>query len=295
MKKALFCKSFRGDFDVLPQLLSSARDFAPDMGLLLSVPKDDAALLRDSMEIPSQVSVICDEDYLAAEERSKSGWFQQQICKLAMHRLDFADAYMMLDSDTYLIAPVRDDHFVDGDRLVVVASEIFTKIRPGNAKLLDYIAAEPTTQPGIQTRLGSLATFDARLKAAREEHAANQGRNGREREIYIRQIFDSRQVATQPAQIFHAPLLRQMEAAFDANGMRWNDVINLAPWEYNWYGYFAMATPDFPVIGRTSPVVHFASEADVDFARAQGITTERLARRFCAIQMAARHFETIRF
>lgn len=294
MRKAIFCKSFRGDFHVLKNLVSSVARFAPDMRLLISVPKADLALLQNTQDIPGFVTVVTDEEYLGRDGVSKMGWYQQQVCKLSMHRLDFADSYLILDSDTYLISEVSDKIFHEGDKLIIVANEIFTKFRPSNSILLACMKGQ-RQWTDIRHRMGSLNHFEDRIASALSEHKSNQHLSGRDREKYIRYVFDSGKCAVQPSQIFHAAILKSMERRLAAIGVSWNRLINLAPWEYNWYAHYALASPEFEIVGKASPVVHFASEQDVMYAKDHGVSVELLQEHFCAVAMASRHFERTEF
>ncbi len=67
--------------------------------------------------------------------------------------------------------------------------------------------------------------------------------------------------------------------------------LKIAPWEYNWYACFALAKWPGAITCICSPVLHFATEADILDAKKMGFTADDFRRRFVAIQMAARHFE----
>lgn len=294
MKKAIFCKTYTVDFPRVQQLLASWARLNDHIPFLLSVPEAEYDLLWQQVQIPRGVTVVTDESYLIPGAHSKIGWYQQQVCKLSVHRTGFADSYLMLDSDSYLIAPVPEALFGTPDRLPVVASPLYTKFWSGNAALTRLLL-QGEDAPPLTERLGRTDDFATRLAAVRAAHRADPTASGRAREIYIRQLFETRTVATQPTQIFHDVVLKGLSALLEAHGMNFYDAIRLAPWEYNWYSYYALSDPALPTVGIRSPVMHFADDAAVDHARDLGITEATIARHFCAIQMASRHFDALSF
>ena len=294
MKKAIFCKTYTVDFPRVQQLLASWARLNDHIPFLLSVPEAEYDLLWQQVQIPRGVTVVTDESYLIPGAPSKIGWYQQQVCKLCVHRTGFADSYLMLDSDSYLIAPVPEALFGTPDRLPVVASPLYTKFWSGNAALTRLLL-QGEDAPPLTARLGRTDDFATRLAAVRAAHRADPAASGRAREIYIRQLFETRTVATQPTQIFHDVVLKGLSALLETQGMNFYDAIRLAPWEYNWYSYYAMSDPALPTVGIRSPVMHFADDAAVDHARDLGLTEATIARHFCAIQMASRHFDALSF
>lgn len=184
MKNSLFCRSFRGEFDVLLRHLDMSGAFTPGLDLLLAVPRDDIGLLFDSVEIPADVTVVVDQEYPIATERSRSGWFQQQICKAQ-----------------------------------------FLQARRPYAPDLRLPAAGDAARADLSC--GAVARDDKR-----------------------------------------------------AGGMRRNDTINPSPWKDNWFSYFTTATRGFDMIGRTLPVVPFASEENFALCCVHGVSTGMLAERF---------------
>jgi hypothetical protein len=293
-RNAIFCKSFKDDFPVLKNLISSVAQHAPGLAMLISVPRSDLPLLKDTVHLPGFVSVVADEDYLGAEKSLPSGWYHQQVCKMSMHRLGFADSYFVLDSDAYLIAPVEDGLFQIGENLVIVASDVYTRLNRGNMRLEAYIE-RPEMAAEVAGPLFDLADVSENLLTARRDFANRPWQGVKLKKQYLSQVFPPTNLSMQPAQIFHTEVLRSIEGFLDGQGMDWWSLIELAPWEYSWYGRFALSLPDAGIIGRPSPVVHFASEDDVAHAKAKGYTLETLRQRFCAVQMAARHFDRERF
>src|SRR3954449_5514665 len=95
MQCAVFCKSFRNDFDRLINLVNSFQRFVdPAVGMLISVPRADMTGAQHLLESQARITLVCDDDYTDAAARGMGGWVHQQLCKLSVHRTDFADSYL---------------------------------------------------------------------------------------------------------------------------------------------------------------------------------------------------------
>lgn len=300
---AIYCKSFRDDFGRLAQLVESKTRFCPDIPMVLSVPKEDVALLYDTIEIPNGVWVVSDESYVGDNNLSKYGWLFQQICKMSLSHLDFADSYYIIDSDSYFINPIESDHFEDRfGRLKVLASPISTRYWGENPLLEAYLKGEVTNNHFNATvEPLSHAEFLEELSVARLAHKADSSKVAGERRAYISGIFNptnDRRISSLnwgPSPIFHKEILLELESLIAENGMNWRDLIYLAPWEYEWYGFFAMRTFQGLVLPSVSSCLHFATEEDVKLAKSKGITISDISRKFTSIAMASRHFDLAEF
>lgn len=263
-----------------------------EVPMIISVPDHDTMLLKETVNLPSFVTLIADEQYTITEQKFAYGWLQQQVCKLCVHKTGFASSYLMIDSDSYIINRICPSIFHTDGRPNVVHAPVSTKYEPGNDDLLRMILGDHV-QPRSSIKNGTLHYFASELIRIRGEEASNMHPD--ERGAFIPRLFRSSNVATQPGQIFHREILIRLENFLSSHGMNFYDAINLAPWEYNWYGYFAGCIDEAEVIGVSSPIVHFASDEAISDARKKGVTFEALRQRFVAIQMAARHFDTLEF
>jgi hypothetical protein len=295
MRLAVFCKSFREDFGRLGNLIDSHRLFNPSIPLIISVPHTEVELCNSMAPVGGGVQIICDEDYAPRDMAGMHGWYQQQICKLSIHRSNLADAYFSIDSDAYFVRPVETNDFFHGERPRIVFSNLFTKYSPWNSNLLKYIIDSRYT-PNDVIVPGSLDGFASRLEDFRHWLSLTTSSQPIKRAAWINRLFAVPEgTALQPGQILHATLLAAMEKFFLSYGIDLVELIKLIPWEYNWYGSWASAALSNEVALSTSPILHFASDEDVAHARQHGVTQENLAARFKAVQMAARHFDGIFF
>lgn len=296
---AIYCKSFRDDFDRLRLLLTSWQENVPDMPFVLSVPELDMALLQESVPLPPGCVLVTDESYVIPGEPFRYGWFQQQVCKLSVHRLGLADAYLMLDSDSYIVRPFGEELFFTDQIPHVVGSPVTTKYYPSNAKLQALLLEGIDTEPS-RGKAGDLSAFVGALPEVRAAYKAWEDEKARtghaaDREHFLRKLFAIPVLAVQPAQIFHTSILQAFEIFLKGFGMDFYDAIRLSPWEYNWYAYFALSNSGIDTLAIRSPVLHFARDTDIEHAKSIGINNSMIHKHFAAVQMAARHFDTVSF
>ncbi len=292
-KYAIYCKSFRDDFLRLERLLDSIKKTnGSNLPMLISIPEQDIGIFKSSISIPDFVTIIADEEYTIEGEKFSYGWLQQQVCKLSVHRTGFANSYLMIDSDSYVINRIEESIFYTNNIPNVVYSQIHTKYEPGNDALAGMILGEIIPNGSI-VKSGTLSQFASELAAIKAEGVPNMHPD--ERGIYIPRLFQAQRISTQPGQIFHSQILHRLEEFLLMHNMSFYDAIELSPWEYNWYGYFAASDNDSEIVGVVSPIVHFASDEAISHAREKGITIKSLCQHFTAIQMAARHFDTLEF
>ncbi|WP_288872468.1 DUF6492 family protein [uncultured Corynebacterium sp.] len=300
---AIYCKSFRDDFNRLKNLIDSHQRHCADIPMIVSVPVADIALLYDAFDVPAGVWIVADESYAGDENFSKYGWMYQQICKMSLSRLDFADSYFVIDSDSYFLKPLNEDVFVDRfGHLKIVASPISTRYWGENPLLDRYINGELVkTAPVPQISPLSKTSVVENLEIARLAHKGNSSLVAGERRRYISEIFNpetDRSLASLnwgPSPIFHTEILDELEELIAPLGMNWRDLIYLSPWEYEWYGYFAVRTSQHPIVPVPSECIHFASESDVSLAKEKGLSADGISKRFTAIAMASRHFDLTEF
>jgi hypothetical protein len=289
---AIFCKSFRDDFDRLQLLIRSVEEQDIDTPLLISVPESDLSSLEAMTGKGRGIHLVADESYVIPGEPFEYGWLQQQICKLSVHLTGFAKSYVMIDSDTYFISGIERT-IAQCQKEQIVASAIFTKFYAENETLIGYVKGD---EPAPLLRLtGDLDGFDRRLSALDAVMDELLTRSPDQRGCLINELFGVPKAAFQPSQLFHARMLQGFSDFLAERGMDFYSCIKLSPWEYNWYACFAVAKWQTEIMGACSPVLHFASEADVLAAKDLGLTESDFKKHFVAIQMAARHFDGRRF
>jgi hypothetical protein len=271
------------------------RDSLP---LTLSLPSSDVAAFENRFGAsPANVRLVADEDYCGFDLSRVPGWYGQQLCKLTSWRATGLDHHVVLDSDSYFIGDVAADDMIPppGKKFILWGSQLRTALElRGSESLLAYIKGELVVDAAMlpPERRAPAPDF-ARLhqiKLLSEDQINLSERSG---EIF--NFFGAQKwYFFQPGQIFAKELLVDFENYMKSGGLDLKDVINIAPWEYNWYGEYVAAfhseTTDF----RVSPVFHVATTASVEFAAKQGATEAALRRRFKWVQMASRHLEALR-
>jgi hypothetical protein len=160
-----------------------------------------------------------------------------------------------------------------------------------NDGLVDLIRNETgAAQPVFPA--GDITQFDAHIPAILKNMESV--RSG-EPDGTINRLFGAPWLAYQPAQIFHASILSEFALFLAERRLDFYDCIKISPWEYTWYACFALARWPNQIPGYSSPVLHFADEDSVALAKANGFTVDDFRKRFVAIQMAARHFDRVRY
>lgn len=295
IRHAIFCKSFRDDFHILGRLISTWSELAHRYPLLISVPLGDRDLLLSQMPTDSGIEVICDEDYVTAGHVHSYGWLQQQVCKLSVFRTGFAESYLVVDSDAYFVAPISDTLFEENGKNKIIYSDLFTGFTESNTKLLRFLQTDNVDAIAKFTNeqnlpFGSMEDFDRKLRDVVSLSALMPRAAPNDRGAWINSLFDVPQgIALQPGQIFHSEYLKEFHDFLVARGFTFSDIIGLAPWEYNWYACWVSATKKASVLRSISPLLHFASDVAIDYAKSVGVTNEQIASRFAIVQMAARH------
>src|SRR5437868_3100672 len=136
---AIFCESFRDDFPLLRSLLDTYEKYCPSWKFLLSVPKADLPILKRDVVLPRNCDVIVDEEYCPINMFNEEGWRHQQVCKLSIHHIGYAEHFYAVDSDSYFISDITDLDIIESGAAKFFYSQISTAIRPTNQALLEYI------------------------------------------------------------------------------------------------------------------------------------------------------------
>ena len=220
-----FCHSF----------LSPTRNTAQRGDFLLSVPKDDLSILKRDIALPRGCDLVADEDYVSPEASSLSGWLQQQVCKLSVHRLGYSEHFYTIDSDAYFISAIGDNDIIEDNKPKVFFSPISTLMDRSNARLLDYLRIGDITLGNLKYRAiarGSHVNADERLADFRRWVQTVSDPDYSTLLHKIEKVFLSPPgTCCQPGQILHASLLSEMEEYFLSCGLTIPELIKLAPWE----------------------------------------------------------------
>ena len=293
--KAIFCKSFHKDLHMLPRLLESCERFAPNLPIVFSVPQKDLSLFKQTTKSFSNAKLIADEEFTPQECHSLPGWFQQQVCKLHVHKLGIADSYLMMDSDAYFISIVGEDVLFDSAaRLKVLFSELDSKYDDQNTRLIRFLLDEKVNPDQfLSQRLGSKDVI-GRVNETIALAAANPSMNSNQRYAWVNQIFQiENEIKFQPSQFFHNEILTEMQNFFDNIGVTLTSLIKLSPWEYSWYSCFAFSLFTGDIRPENPPAIHFPTQNDYKMANDRGIDMSVISKRFSIVQMNGREHDKV--
>jgi len=296
LRFAIFCKSFAPDIERFEQLLTSIeRHNASQCPFVVSVPQSDKALFLNRFGA-SRFQLFTDEDVIAGR---KQNWRTQQLVKLYAWRLNFADAWMWVDSDAYFIRAFSVQDFVRDQSVAFVTSPTLHEWRePGSSvdKYLGDVSSLPTLsaeqlRDQRASELPRKIPFVTRVLDAIKKPRVN------DTEFRIQRFFGRRgpHLYYMAGTIWTQDSLRSLERDFlEPNQLRYEDLIQHAPWEAIWLGEWEIyrGLPNRHVI--QMPILHLSSDDSVRRARATGVTEGRVAQRYCGIQLAARHGELAR-
>jgi hypothetical protein len=201
---AMYCKTYRGDLDRAQVLVETWRRFNRDgLQLTLSCPTEDLPLFAPLAG--GQVRLISDESFASDHlmPGPRTGYYNQQICKLNFFRTGLATNYVNLDSDTVFIRPFGADDFMHA--------------------------------PGIPY---TVLVMDKDLSIERHyRHVHWVERQKVIAEIYAHFGLADRRLRTcHGAQVFNAGVLETLHTDFmRGKGWTYADMLQVAPYEFSWY------------------------------------------------------------
>jgi hypothetical protein len=303
MRFSLFCKSFRNDLSRFVRLLDSAEQHSDGkVPFVLSVPRSDRSLFLDRIGT-GRVNLLCDEDILG--QLTQQSWRQQQLVKLNAWRVDFADAWLGVDSDFYFVRPFGPNDFVRADGRVAFVASTRSHVLDDElqaAQGSDFVAwlrgtgtlasGWPGTPEYVdRKRLGTIGWYESWLDAVRRpSHLTRLERI---------QAFFGRMgpvLNFMPGPVWTRDCLESLENEFlRPRNLDFNALIKHSPWEAVWAGEWEVwrGLPNRYAIEQ--PFLHIRSDATIIRARSEGLTENTVATRYLGLQLAARHqeFETL--
>jgi Family of unknown function (DUF6492) len=268
-----------------------------NLQLTLSLPADDLPTFRAEFgtDLPN-VSVISDESYCDHDLSDLGGWYGQQVCKLMSWKVVNAAHYIVLDSDCYFSRPVTAEEFRPlGRRFVAYGSLVRTVLKEGNENLRRYMTGKLVPEPNLFPEAVDLPNCPlSEFVHLKDLDPNNPGPLARSDVPH--KVFGSKKwIFFQPGQILSRDLVAALCRFFREHRLSVEDAIRISPWEYNWYGEFAVSRYFDQTQFRVSAFLHFQTEEDIEFARNNGITEAQIADKFPIVAMAARHFPRLRF
>lgn len=296
MRFALFCKSFGPDIERFARLLSSIeRHDRAHIPFVVSVPRPDKALFVNRFG-SDRIQFVTDEEVLGRDV--KQSWRTQQLVKLLAWRMNFADAWFLVDSDYYFIRDFGVEDFVRGESAALFAS-LFSHILDDHEPVIrEYLNGEgPRATPSREecsvwrsaAPVGTLPPLTRLLDRVRKppvDHMLS-----RVQHLFQRQ---GPELHFLPGPLWTRDSLESMHRDWlEPNRLSVEDLIRFAPWEAVWVGEweFHRGLPNRHLL--PLPLLHVRSDDAIRRARATGLTEAKVAQRYLGIQLAARHQELL--
>ena len=300
VRSMLMCKSFAAD---LPRVDILVRSILAQGGgavpLVICAPHADLPAFR--RVAPGDTTLVAEEEFV--EPRCfewLDGWRQQQVVKLAFHRLDLCERYMAIDSDCYFIRPFREaDLFGAPDEMRVVAdtsavSSPYGALDDDHRMALGLVAREIYSPADIVFQSDALRIPDCFLRDPAWKNCPPDLARSVIPYAFSAEYPRSRLTCLPPPMLFSAKILAAFEAMIASHDLGFTDLIHLSPWEAEWYGHFALKHFAGAVRTVTPFFKHYTTDAQVSAARRAGVTDATLSRNYLGVNLAARHQAALR-
>jgi hypothetical protein len=303
----LFCKSFRDDIDRFDCLLRSVEKHnVSSLPFLVSVPRRDLNLFIDKFGT-SRFEICSDYDLAASD--IIDGWTSQQIVKLNVYKSNFAKAYVMLDSDFFVIKDFDKSTFIhsSGSPYTVITKLNYT-YNPNNRNLLDYIFSPSAVPPHpdnfqsvkideINSIQGNSQVQFSPVSFYAEKYKPPAGQV--KPASIIKEIFQrtGENYGFMPCPVLSAYVLRSLEQdLLEPQSFTFAHLIAISPWEYHWYGEYLLSHKTIPIFPIEPGCICFARDSDIDHAKQLGISSHiTLSQKFYFVSLAARHLSRFTF
>ncbi len=298
MDLALFCKTFRDDVDRVARLIDTVEANNTDrLPMILAAPRADHRLIADHIGA-GRAMMIADEDIVRLRS-PRLGWYQQQIVKLAFGTTGLAENFVIIDSDHYMLRPFRrTDFLTDNGTPYLILSDHHYIADPDNdyvTRLLVDLAAGGEVElcsPSPEIVEATRGPGAAAIRISREEiepGAVLASLVPKAQSIMQRQGIEFK--------FMHGPIwsasaiMALKEQVLDRDGVDFETLIEICPWEANWYGNWVLSSGCIEVVPKEMMFIHFRTDESIIRAREMGITNAVLARAFLGVALAARHQE----
>jgi hypothetical protein len=285
-----FCKSFSDDFILLEKLIDSFEMFMGKYSIDISIPIKDKKMFFDIIGNRDCINLFFDEDYIENEAGRLDGWRQQQVAKLCSYRIATSKRYLALDSDMRFYRQLNEQDFPIDNHEVLTASTLWAVAGDFlNSNLDDYIInkghfkLEFPSHPSSSFDLDK-SNYDAWLSKSKELSTAEQS-------TIINKLFgENRWFFYQPGQTLIKDALLNFHNDLKSRGLDFTKIIELAPWEFNWYGEWFVSQYADDITYQQSRVLHFqTSDAINKYVTQYG--RDALIEIFPIMAFAARHYD----
>lgn len=255
MSFAFMLKSYAPHLEFAIKLLNSIVKFNVDsIHTYIVVPSQDARLF-ESLDYPN-ISILIEEDLpvkLATEDVSgiRAGYVNQEIIKLAFHRLNLAEHYLCLDSDGEFLRQFTLSDFITS------SGQPYTVLVEDNELQVD-------------------SDYYARYWIDRKESQSNILRflNMDVKEIWLN---------CHNFQIFSTEILRLFDRdVLNLHDYDYIDLMKISPYEFSWYNYFLQSL-NIPIRVREPFFKVFHTENQLATARLTNLDYEKISRGYLGI------------
>jgi hypothetical protein len=294
---ALFCKTFRDDFDRISVLFDSIRLYNEDrIPVCISMPPEDISIFMDLFS-RYDFEVFSDDSLVGFGQGSGDGWTHQQVVKLCCDQTHIADSYFVIDSDYYFIRPFYRSDFVSASGLPMTCISRFG--HSGSSRHIDLVIAYLNSDTDVDFTADEVSVLRSGvmpdlLRPFSELSSLCDGTDD------LSRIFSRNKVPffCQPGPILRADVLELIRTQAllnnkpDVVGHLPAVLVNICPWEYSWHAEYLLAS-SLEISLRPLPVIVFPTKESVIDARSRGLDTKLLSKKYLAINMAARHHDII--
>jgi hypothetical protein len=265
-----FCKSYAPDLERCAQLVKSFRRHNRDLSALyLSVPAAERQLFRERLGTEG-IEYLSDEEIVGGAVAQS--WVSQQLVKLSFGLLDIAENYLWIDSDFVII---RDFGQAEFFAYPGIPFTVVWESRPCNLfqrRVLGRAAVENDREHAEM-----VAKVHAGLAVIRDTFA-------REGPL----------LAYGPPAIWSAKVIRGLAETSKGNGLDFQRMLGIAPFELNWYGEFLLASRIIPLVPRDNLALHFVRDYEYKNFLNEGWTLSDLAAEgFLAVGFASKWMRTV--
>lgn len=285
-----FCKSFSEDFHRLKKLIDSFEIFMIGRSIDISIPRKDERAFFDIIGHRICVNLFFDEDYIDIESARLDGWRQQQVAKLCSYRVATSKRYLALDSDMQFYRQLNDHDLPFFDKHTLTASTLWTVAGDfENQNLETFIKNHGTTVLDYPSKSNFVFSLDK--NNYKTWLAKSKTMSTSEQSQIINQIFGEKKwFFYQPGQILTKDVLLGFHNYLKSLELCFTEIIELSPWEYNWYGEWFVSQYGDTASYLRSCVLHFQTSSAIKrYIEQHGAAN--LIEKFPIINYAARHYD----
>jgi len=255
-KIILYCKSYKNDLKYLKILLDSIQKFNKDnIPVIISCPLPDINLFVEELK-PYEVQIINDE-LCCVSKLTGNGWLDQQIVKANFWRIDPAENWLVLDSDSEFIRDFyKDDFMVDNEIPYTVMHE---------QKQLFLWSSLNKNKLGFDPKK---SFKEDRIKIMKAFEFEN-----------LKTIYD---FGPSPV-IWNIKVWKGLNNILNENGLTIEDALKIVSSEFSWYGFFLLYSKLFPIFPKEPLFFVYHYKEQFDEHSALGYTNEILKENYLGV------------